>query len=223
MLGLPSTTEYNKRIPKQKFYENLSVTPALKRVFVEQIHNVIWTNKIAPTTIFVSEGKEVTEIEVFRICLNAGTLDESALRQMDKQITYHILFVLEYNEKYQVWIGYKEASSGDNAFKVNKYYHTEWLAEQDLQIKIDGLDMDSIYANLVRQIGGIEKGNQTLGEQIADREYYEKLEKEIAKLEKLARAEKQPKKKFDLVQKIKIMKNKLKICDGLNVRDNEVM
>lgn len=203
MLGLPSTTEYNKRIPKQKFYENLSVTPALKRVFVEQIHNVIWTNKIAPTTIFVSEGKEVTEIEVFRICLNAGTLDESALRQMDKQIPYHILFVLEYNEKYQVWIGYKEASSGDNAFKVNKYYHTEWLAEQDLQIKIDGLDMDSIYANLVRQIGGIEKGNQALGEQIADREYREKLEKEIAKLEKLARAEKQPKKKFELVGKIK--------------------
>lgn len=209
MLGLPTTTEYNKRIPKQKFYENLSVTPALKRVFVEQIHNVIWTNKIAPTTISASDGKEVTEIEVFRICLNEGTLDESALRQMDKQIPYHILFVLEYNDKYQAWIGYKELSGGDNAFKVNKYYHTEWLAEQDLQIKIDGLDMDSIYANLVRQIGGIEKGNQTLGEQIADREYREKLEKEIAKLEKLARAEKQPKKKFELVQQIKSLEAEL--------------
>lgn len=209
MLGLPTTTEYNKRIPKQKFYENLSVTPALKRVFVEQIQNVIWANKIAPATISVSEGKEVTEIEVFRICLNTGTLDESALRQMDKQIPYHILFVLEYNDKYQVWIGYKEVSGGDNAFKVNKYYHTEWLAEQDLQIKIDGLDMDSIYANLVRQIGGIEKGNETLSEQIADKEYRERLEKEIEKLEKLARAEKQPKKKFDLVQQIKELKMKL--------------
>lgn len=209
MLGLPTTTEYNKRIPKQKFYENLSVTPALKRVFVEQIQNVIWANKIAPATISVSEGKEVTEIEVFRICLNAGTLDESALRQMDKQIPYHILFVLEYNDKYQVWIGYKEVSGGDNAFKVNKYYHTEWLTEQDLQIKIDGLDMDSIYANLVRQIGGIEKGNETLSEQLADKEYRERLEKEIEKLEKLARAEKQPKKKFDLVQQIKELKMKL--------------
>lgn len=209
MLGLPTTTEYNKRIPKQKFYENLSVTPALKRVFVEQIQNVIWANKIAPATISVSEGRKVTEIEVFRICLNAGTLDESALRQMDKQIPYHILFVLEYNEKYQVWIGYKEVSGGDNAFKVNKYYHTDWLAEQDLQIKIDGLDMDSIYANLVRQIGGIEKGDETLGKQIADKEYRERLEKEIEKFEKLARAEKQPKKKFDIVQQIKELKIKL--------------
>lgn len=206
MLGLPATTEYNKRIPKQKFYENLSVMPALKRVFVEQIQNVIWANKIAPATVSVSEGKEVTEIEVFRICLNTGTLDESALRQMDKQIPYHILFVLEYNDKYQVWIGYKEVSGGDNAFKVNKYYHTEWLAEQDLQIKIDGLDMDSIYANLVRQIGGIKKSDNSLGEQIADKEYRERLEKEIAKLEKLARAEKQPKKKFGFVQQIKKLK-----------------
>lgn len=31
MLGLPKTTEFNKRIPKQKFYDNLAVTPALKR------------------------------------------------------------------------------------------------------------------------------------------------------------------------------------------------
>jgi len=214
MLGLPTTTEYNKRIPKQKFYENLSVTSALKRVFVEQIQNVIWANKIAPATISVSEGKEVAEIEVFRICLNTGTLDESALRQMDKQIPYHILFVLEYNGKYQVWIGYKEVSGGDNAFKVNKYYHTEWLTEQDLQIKIDGLDMDSIYANLVRQIGGIENCNESLDKQIADKEYRERLEKEIAKLEKKARAEKQPKKKFELAGKVKKLKKEFDRISG---------
>ena len=107
MLGLPSTTEFNKRIPKQKFYDNLSVSPALKRVFVEQIQSVIWTNKLAPSTINISEGKEVTEIEVFRIVLSSDSLDESALRQMDKQIPYHILFVLEYNQKYQLWIAIK--------------------------------------------------------------------------------------------------------------------
>lgn len=86
---------------------------------------LIWLNKIAPTTIAVSEGKEVTEIEVFRITLNTEILDESALRQMDRQIPYHILFVLEHKEKYQLWIGYKEASNGDNAFKDHNYYNTD--------------------------------------------------------------------------------------------------
>ena len=37
MLGLPQSTEFNRRIPKQKFYENLIISPTLKRVFVEQI------------------------------------------------------------------------------------------------------------------------------------------------------------------------------------------
>ena len=39
MLGLPKTTDFNKRIPKEKFYENLNVTPTLKKSFVEQIGN----------------------------------------------------------------------------------------------------------------------------------------------------------------------------------------
>lgn len=37
MLDFPKSTEFNKRIPKQKFYEKIDVSPALKKVFVEQI------------------------------------------------------------------------------------------------------------------------------------------------------------------------------------------
>jgi hypothetical protein len=43
MLGLPKSTEFNKRIPKQKFYENMEISPALKKVFVEQVKiNRMW-------------------------------------------------------------------------------------------------------------------------------------------------------------------------------------
>lgn len=51
MLGLPKSTEFNKRIPKQKFYENIAVTPAMKKAFVEQIRIIYWRNKIAATTL----------------------------------------------------------------------------------------------------------------------------------------------------------------------------
>ena len=50
MLGLPKTTEFNKRIPKQKFYDNLTVTPALKKVFIDQIKTIYLRNKIAAST-----------------------------------------------------------------------------------------------------------------------------------------------------------------------------
>lgn len=51
MLGFPVSTEFNKRIPKQKFYENLDVSPTLRRVFVDQIRIVYWRNKLAASTL----------------------------------------------------------------------------------------------------------------------------------------------------------------------------
>lgn len=155
MICLPKATEFNKRIPKQKFYENLTVTPALRDAFKNQIKTIYWRNKIAPSTVNLAPGKNVTEIEVFEIKLNEDNLDEMVLKQIDREIPYHILFLVERAGKFQAWIGYKEATqSGNNAFKVNRYYHTEWLYESELSIKMEGLNIDSIYENFVRQIAG---------------------------------------------------------------------
>ena len=211
MLGLPKSTEFNKRIPKQKFYENLDISPALKRVFVEQIKLIYWRNKLAVSTLNIAAGETVTEIEVFEVRLNDPQLDEAVLKQIDKEIPYHILFILTCDGKAQAWIGYKEASaSGKAAFKVNKYYHTDWMTEDELKLRIDGLNMDVVWDNFIIQVGGVEleQGN-SLNEQIAVDERKEKLIKEIEKLEKQARNEKQPNKKFELAQKAKALKKQL--------------
>lgn len=208
MLGFPQTTEFNKRIPKQKFYENMEVSPALKRVFVEQIKLIHWRNKLAVSTMNIAPGETVTEIEVIEIKLASPQLNETVLRQIDKEIPYHILFILSFDGKVQAWTGYKEAAGGGNkAFKVNKYYHTEWMPEHELNLKIEGLNMDAVWENLIIQVGGVEleQGN-SLDEQIAVDERKEKLVKEIEKLEKQARNEKQPNKKFQLAQHVNMLK-----------------
>ena len=84
MLGLPKTTEFNRRIPKQKFYENLSITPALRRSFIDDVRGIYWRNKLAATTLNLAAGSSVTEIEVFEIQLNARSIDEAVLRQIDR-------------------------------------------------------------------------------------------------------------------------------------------
>ena len=155
MIGLPASTELNKRIPKQKFYENITLTPALKKFFVEQVKIIYWRNKIATSSVNLSAGTTVTEVEVFEVRLNQPVLDESVLRQIDKEIPYHILFLLEYEGKHKAAIGYKEAAaSGNNAFKVNRYYYTEWLPAEELPVKLDGLSIDTVYENFFRQIAG---------------------------------------------------------------------
>ncbi len=211
MFGFPQTTEFNKRIPKQKFYENLEISTALKRAFVEQIKHIHWRNKLAESTLNITPGQAVKEIEVIEIKLVQSQLDEAVLRQIDKEIPYHILFVLSCGNKVQAWTGYKEATeSGKTAFKVNKYYHTEWMLEDELMLEIDGLNLDAVWDNFIIQVGGVvlEQGN-SLDEQIAVDERKEKLIKEIEKLEKQARNEKQPNKKFELAQRAKALKEKL--------------
>ena len=213
MIGLPKSTEFDRRIPKQKFYENLTVTPALKRVFVEQIKTIYWRNKIAPVTVNLAEGKTVTEVEFFEIRLTEPLLDESVLRQIDKEVPYHIVFLLEYQGKYQAWTAYKEATgSGNNAFKVGVYYHTEWLKETQLPIKIDGLDIDKVYENFVRQIAG-EKlqsdGNESLQESVERDLRRCELEKQIGALKQKIRREKQFNKQVALNDELRKIRKEL--------------
>lgn len=212
VLGLPVSTEFNKRIPKQKFYENIAVTPAMKKAFVEQIKIIYWRNKIAATTLNLAAGEQVTEIEVFEMRLSAPELDESVLRQIDREIPYHILFLLEYEGKYRAVIGYKEAATGKTAFKVDRYYSTDWLDEDDLPVHLDGLSLDAVYENFVRQIAGevlADKNGTTLKESVEQQKQREQIEKQIATLEAKIRKEKQPKKKFEFVQKLNELKDSM--------------
>ena len=206
MLGLPKSTEFNKRIPKQKFYENIAVTPVIKKAFVEQIRIIYWRNKIAATTLNLAAGEQVTEIEVFEVRLAALELDESVLCQIDREIPYHILFLLEYEDKYRAVIGYKEAAAGKTSFKVDRYYYTDWLDADELPVHLNGLSLDVVYENFVRQIAGTALGSDksaTLKESVEYQKQREQLEKQIAALEAKIRKEKQPKKKFELVQQLR--------------------
>ena len=213
MLGLPKSTEFNKRIPKQKFYDNLSVTPAIKKAFTEQIKIIYWRNKLAATTLNLAPGEQVIEIEVFEVKLTSPALDENVLRLIDREIPYHILFLLEYNGKYQAVMGYKEtAGSGKAAFKVEHYYRTEWLSEKDLPLHLEGLTMDAVYENFIRQIAGegLSRGEDiTLKESVEQQERREQLEKRIAALEVRIKKEKQLNRKMELKAEIKRFQSEL--------------
>lgn len=213
MLGFPVSTEFGKRIPKQKFYENLDVSPTLRRVFVDQIRIVYWRNKLAASTLNIAAGEVVSEVEVFEVRLNEPQLDEAVLKQIDKEIPYHILFILTCDGKAQAWIGYKEAAaSGSNAFKVSRYYHTDWMPEDELQLRIDGLNMDAVYESLVRQIAGDKlqaDSGESLKESVERDEKIKNLKKQIEVIQGKIRKEKQLNVQMKLNGELKKLKKEL--------------
>lgn len=215
MFSFPQTTECGKRIPKQKLYENLDISPSLRRVFVNQIRLIYWRNKLAASTLNIAAGEAVTEIEVFEVRLNDPQLDEAVLKQIDKEIPYHILFILTYDGKAQAWIGYKEAVvSGSNAFKVSHYYHTDWMPEDELHLSIDGLNMDAVYESLVRQIAGDKlqtDSGESLKESVERDEKKKQLEKQISVLENKMRREKQLNRQMEMNAELKKLRRSLEV------------
>ena len=53
-------------------------------------------------------------------------------------------------------------------FKVNGYYCTEWLREDELPLKLEGLNLDSVYENFVRQIAGDKLKTETADESLKE-------------------------------------------------------
>ena len=218
MLGLPQSTEFGRRIPKQKFYDNLSVTMELKRIFIDEIRSIRWAHKLAPTTMNIEPGKDVSEVEIFEVWLNKPSLDQRILRLIDREIPYHILFVLRYEELSQLYIGYKEVNlNNTNTFKVSNYYHTDWLPQESHHIRLEGLNMDTLYSGLVRQIAGerfkTEKlsvlNSESLRDVVSKDIEHQKLETKIKQLEARIKKEKQFNRRVEMNTEIKKLKRQI--------------
>lgn len=213
-IELPKSTEFNKKIPKQKFYENLEISPALKKIFIEQVDKIFWSYKIASSSTNLADGNLVKEIEIFEVFLKSPNLDDELLRHIDRAVPYHIVFILEYQGRYKACISYKEAAtSGNRAFKVNSYYYTDWLDKQNLPLKLEGLNLDAAYENFVHQIAGetLQKiaSDESLKDSVARSEQKELLQKQILVLESKIRKEKQLNKQIQINNELKKLKRDL--------------
>ena len=75
---------------------------------------------------------------------------------------------------------------------------------------LEGLTLDAVYENFVRQIAGDALGtgeSASLKDGVEQQKQREQLEKQIVALEAKIRKEKQPKKKFEMVQMLNAMKD----------------
>ena len=204
MLEFPQKTFFNRVIPKAKFYEKLPVTQAVKNCFVNEIAGIVWRNKLSPETLNVQPGSRVREIEVIEITLKGETLNDSVLKLIDKGIPYQLLFMLKRGEECQLCIGYKETETAS----VKEYFKTPWQTFSELPLQINGLTLDEVCDSFIRQINTRLAVTDAipLKEALADDAMRQKIEKQIALLEKKMKAEKQPKRKFELHEEIQRLK-----------------
>ena len=201
MLNLPHQTEVNRRVAKEKLYVNATLNSQLREMIKDQIESVVWRNKLADSTVGISEGEDIKEIQVFEIQLRRRELDRRVLAAITKAIPYKILFVLVFADEAQVWI---EASG--------MFYHSEWQPLDELALKFEGLNLDAVYENLARQISGGRLGTDGRIEEAVNRDKRkQKLERDIAALERKLLREKQFNRQVELNGELKLLIKELEM------------
>ena len=197
MLGLPKSTEMHKQLPKKAIYDKFHMDTAAKNKLDADISKITIVHEISPQTIHIPEGDKVKCIFVLLVSLKQDNFDERNIALLSRLIPQNILLVLEYDGKDKLAVYYK------------KLMQTEWKVLDEQRFELTGLDLDAVWQNIIASIGGIHiEAGRTLDEQLELNEKKQKLKRENMKYEKLARKERQPRRKYEYVQKLKKLQEK---------------
>jgi hypothetical protein len=199
-LKFPRTTMVGKPVPKTAFYKHLEVNTKIKQHFVDDVTRIDWLYKLAPSTINVEDGKLVHEIVVFSAELKSKDCPDDVFLFIDQNMPRHVVFILEYDNRYKVLLNYKEWKDGQNSqFKIIKTFATDWLADDQLVLNLEGQNMDALYEALAGQVSGFGTKKAEDTKRIVELEgLIDKAKREVATIQKRIRNERQLNRQMEL-------------------------
>lgn len=200
MLNLPEITQLQKNLPKSQIYKKFQLNNAQQTKFDLDISRIDIVNEISSRTIpAIRVGSKVKSFYVLSVRLKKKIIDYKNIERIAKLIPQNLVFALQFEEEIQL------------AVFCERMFTTAWIPEAQVQLELQGLTFDEVWENIIKKIeGGEWDSNLSLSENIELKEKKEKLQREIAKLEKLARKEIQPKKKFELVSQKRELEGELR-------------
>lgn len=201
MFDLPKASEIRKPLHKKLIYERYAteLSGNKRDKFDADISRMIITNEISEASVNIKATEDISAIFVIQIELKSREYDDKNIIMISKLFGQKLLIVLHYENKYQF------------AIYETRLLKSGWKNEEEISLKLNGLDLESVWNNFVIQVSGIDvQAGNTLTEQINVEAEKEKLRKQIADLELRARKEVQSKKKFEMVQRIQQYKERLK-------------
>ena len=200
MYGLPASTLVNRPLYKKAVFEKFNLKAAERDRFDADVSRMAIVAYLSPTKIpALHPGQEVKEFYVLQVQLKQRDYDTKNILLLQKLIPQKIVFALEYDEDVQFCIFH------------TRLQQSEWKHASDANIPLKGLSFDDIWNNIVAEIGSLDNtAEETLEQQIINREEREKLFHQIEVLEKRCRTEKQTRKKYELHQQLLKLKEELK-------------
>ena len=201
MFDLPKASEIRKPLHKKLIYERYAteLSGNKRDKFDADISRMIITNEISEASVNIKATENIAAIFVIQIELKSREYDDKNIIMISKLFGQKLLIVLHYENTYQF------------AIYETRLLKSNWKNEEEISLKLNGLDLGSVWDNFVIQVSGINvQAGNTLAEQINVEAEKEKLRKQIDDLELKARKEVQSKKKFEMVQRVNLYKERLR-------------
>lgn len=198
MLNLPKSTELNKIIPKKAIYTKFNLDNATKEAIDLDVAKLVIVNELSSEKLHVSKGENVSAIFVLNVMLKRKNFCSRSIELIAKLIPQKMIIVLQYQDEIML------------AVYHTKLMYSSWQKIENASININGLDMNGVWKNFVKQIANFEWDESlTIEDNVALNEKRRKLNCEIEKLTRQMNAEKQPNIKMAINDKIKELKKEL--------------
>ena len=121
LLHFPPTTLVNRSIPKKAFYEHWDLSAKQRQHFVDDIASLTWLYKLGETTVNVSRGKNIVEIDVFAVNLKRQDCPDDVFTIIDTFMPQFIVFLQCYNDEYRLLLNYKDRTKDEcRPFRIIK-------------------------------------------------------------------------------------------------------
>ncbi len=202
----PASTAFGKVLPKNKIYEKASPSAKVKELFVKQVDQIIWQNKLAPETLHISATEAVPEIQIFRLILKTPDIDFQVLSCIDKAIPFPLVFELCFEDRLQVVAAYKRPSTtGSSKWLISEYFGSNWQPAQQQCLPLPvALDLAVLYKNFLAGLVSLQPRLEENTEQwIIRTEQLQKINREIMRLQNKIYSEQQFNRKVTLHQELK--------------------
>lgn len=213
MFDLSSKTKVNRRFRLAELYKLMAADKDVK-ADAKGILSVVLMNVLSQDTMNVPVGDIVKEIYIFDIELSSKSIPALFISSLDKAINLHTLFVLRFNDERMLYGCYKEKT--ENGVKLGKYYSTDWTkAQTPISLPLNVFSMDDIYTAIIDELIPIApKQNETTSDFVARYDTIKKLKSEIDKKQRQVDNERQSKKRFELNDELKKLKEQLAILEN---------
>lgn len=204
-MRFPEATRIHRRMPKEKFYQFMRFTKAMKTAFTADVDSIYAEYSLTRESLHFDKESAVKEIIVLLIHLRSETVNPHILELIARQNPHKLLFLLAYGEERKL------------ALYRGKFYSLPWLTEKELPPVPSAFSMDELWDGLTEAIalaGDSGGAGFPIDERLRRKEAIETLHIKIKKWEMKIRKEIQPKKKFALYEEMKPWKEELARLTG---------